>query len=61
MAQSVKRLTLDFSSGHDLTVCEIGPMLSSSYRCMQNLLGILSLHLSLLPSASANLALTLSL
>ena len=25
VAQSVKRLTFDFGSGHDLTVCEIGP------------------------------------
>ena len=25
MAQAVKRLTLDFSSGHDLTVCETEP------------------------------------
>ena len=25
MAQSVERLTLDFSSGHDLTVCEFKP------------------------------------
>ena len=25
MAQSVKCLTLDFSSGHDLTICEFEP------------------------------------
>ena len=25
VAQSVKRLTLDFSPGHDLTVCEFEP------------------------------------
>ena len=29
MAQLVKGLTLDFSSGHDLTVCEIEPRLGS--------------------------------
>ena len=50
MAQSVKCLTFDFSSGHDLTVCEIrphvGPMLGSALTA-QNLLGILSLSLSL--------------
>ena len=27
MAQSVKHLTLDFRSGHDLTVCEIEPLI----------------------------------
>ena len=45
-AQSVKRLTLDFGSGHDLTVCKTKPhvrlMLSA-----QRLLVILSLPLSL--------------
>ena len=25
LSQSVKRLPLDFGSGHDLTVCEFGP------------------------------------
>ena len=29
MAQSVKRLTLDFGSGHDLMVCEFEPRAGS--------------------------------
>ena len=29
MAQSVKRPTLDFGSGHDLTVCEFEPRIGA--------------------------------
>ena len=41
MAQSVKRMTLDFSSGHDLTVRGIELHLGSMLT-VQSLLGILS-------------------
>ena len=46
MAQSVKRLTLDFGSGHDLTVCELEPA-SGSEPTARGLLGIVSLSLPL--------------
>ena len=46
MAQSVKRLTLGFGSGHDLTVRGSGSA-SGSALAVQSLLGILSLLLSL--------------
>ena len=46
MTQSVKPLTLDFGSGHDLTVCEMEPALGSMLT-VRSLLGILSLPLSL--------------
>ena len=45
--QSVKCPTLDFGSGHDLTVCGIEPM-SGSVLTMQSLLGSLSPFLSAL-------------
>ena len=45
MAQSVEHLTLDFGSGHDLTVHEIEPITSGSALTAENLLGILSLPL----------------
>ena len=50
MAQLVKRLTLDFSSGHDLTVwfVSLSPM-SGSVLTMQSLLGNLSLPSLSLP------------
>ena len=54
VAQSVKRLTLDFGSGHYLTVHEFA---SGSVLTVQSLLGILSLPLS----ASLSLSLSLSL
>ena len=44
MAQLVKHPTLDFGSGHDLTVPFMGA------QSVQSLLGILSLSLSLCPS-----------
>ena len=51
MAQQVKRLTLDFISGHDLTVHGSSPT-SGSVLIVLNLLGILSLP----PSGSPLLA-----
>ena len=50
MAQSVRRPTLDFCSGHDLTVCEFEP-----------LLGILSLSLSVSPSPVHGVSLSLKI
>ena len=51
MAQPVKHHTLDFSSGHDLTVHEMEPCVSSA-RTAEIFLGFsLSLSLSLLLSA----------
>ena len=47
MTQSVKHLTLDFSLGHDLMVCEFEPRHPAP---VQNLLGIPPLFLSLSPS-----------
>ena len=60
MAQSVKYLTRDFGSGHDLTVPEIELELGSMLTAW-SLLGILSLSLSLplLHSFSLSLSLTL--
>ena len=48
MAQSVERLTLDVSSGHDLTVVSSSPALGSTLM-VQSLLGILYLPLPLPP------------
>ena len=48
MAQLVKRLTLDLSSGHDLMVHEFEPLLGSMLTAW-SLLGILFLLLSALP------------
>ena len=54
MAQLVKHPTLDFSSGHDLVVCELS--LASGFELIvRSLLGIL------LPSLSAPFPLALSL
>ena len=44
VVQSIKHLTLDFGSGHDLMVHEIEPHIRL---CADSLLGILSLSLSL--------------
>ena len=52
VAQSVKYLTLDFSSGHGLMVREFNPM------SVQSLLWILSLSLSLCPSSACALSLS---
>ena len=46
VAQSVKHPTLDFSSGHDLTVQELQPHIGLCADSAQSLLGVLSLHLS---------------
>ena len=46
MAQSVKHVTLDFSSGHGLVVLGIKPLVGLVLTA-QSLLGILSLLLSL--------------
>ena len=46
MAQSIEGLTLDFGSGHDLTVCGFEPHLGLHTE-VWSLLGILSLSLSL--------------
>ena len=53
MAQSVKRLTLDFGSGRDLTVQETKPRVGS-------VLAILSLPLSLCPSPAHALCLKIN-
>ena len=56
MAQSVKQPTLEFGSGHDLTVCEIEPHVKL-YADSADPPGILSLPLS----APSPLACSLSL
>ena len=60
MAQSVKRPTLDFSSGHDLRFVSSSPALDSMLK-VQSLLGILSLSLSLCPSPTQSHPLCLCL
>ena len=64
VAQSVKHLTLDFGSGHDLPVPEIEPP-SGSVLIAWSLLGILSVPLSVPPpclySHARSLSLSLSL
>ena len=64
MAQSVKRLALDFSPGHDLTVCGFKPRepVSGSVLIPRSLFGILSLplSLSLCPSLTHEHAFSLS-
>ena len=57
MAQSVEHLNLDFGSGPDLTLCEIEPHVGSVLT-EQNLLGILSLPLSLPLHSSPALSLS---
>ena len=47
MVQSVKRPTLDFGSGHDLTVCGIEPHTGLHADSARSLLLILSLRLSM--------------
>ena len=60
MAQSVKRLTLGFSSGHDLTVHEFEPHVGSTLT-VWNLLGSLSPSLLAPPLLICALSLSLSL
>ena len=55
VAQLVEHPTLDFGSGHDLKFMILSPM-SSSVLSAWNLLGILSLSLSLCPSPSLSLS-----
>ena len=58
-AQSVRQPTLDFDSGHDLTVCGIEPCLEL---CTDNTEPAWdSLSLSLCPSPAGSLPLSLSL
>ena len=56
---SVKRPTLDFSSGHELTVCEFEPA-SGSTLTVLSLHGILSLSLFFCPSSARARPLSLS-
>ena len=60
MVQSVKYLTLDLSSGHDLMVCEFEPLIQLCADGMEPL-GILSLLLSAPPPLVHMLSLSLSL
>lgn len=48
VAQSIKRLTLDFGIGHDLMIMVGSSPVSCSARTAQNLLGVVSLPLSAL-------------
>ena len=48
-AQSVKRLTLDFGSGHDLMVCKFEPHIRLYTDSMQSAWDSLSLSLSVSP------------
>ena len=59
MAQLVKHLTLDFGSGHDLTVPEIEPCMGLSTSGTEPAWDSLSLPLS--PSAPPQLMLALTL
>ena len=61
VAQLVKHLTLDFGSGHHLTVCGIEPYCRVLPWLVQSLLGILSLPLSLPIPHLLTCALSLSL
>ena len=61
MAQSVKDLTLDFCSGHDLTVCEIKPPVGVCADSVGPAWDSLSLSLSVSQSVSAPPSLMLSL
>ena len=59
VAQSVKRLTLDFGSGRDLRFVSSSPT-SGSTLIVRSLLGILSLSLPLCLSPARSLSLSLS-
>ena len=50
MAQSIKRLTVDFDSGHDLTVCEMEPRVGSHAESTEPALDFVCLSLPLLHS-----------
>ena len=59
VAQLAGYPTLDFSSGHDLMVCGFEPRVRGSSLVVQSLLRILSLPLSLCPSPTCVLSLSL--
>ena len=61
MAQSVRRLTLDLSSGHDLTVGGFEPHVGLHSDSVEPGWGSLSLPLSLLLPCSYSLCLSFSL
>ena len=62
MAQSVKHVTLDFRSGHDLMVCEFEPRVRLCAHSLEAAWDSLSLPLSLpSPQLSPSLFLSLSL
>ena len=61
MAQSVKRLTLDFSSGHDLVVHEFQPPIRLRVDSVKSAWDFLSLSLSLPLPCTLSLSLSLSL
>ena len=58
MAQSVKRLTLDFSSGHDLTVREFKPRIRLDADGVERAWNSLSLSLCLSPALLSSLSLS---
>ena len=61
MAQSVKHLTLSFSSGHDLAVfVNLSPTLGSAWT-VRSLLGILYFFLSLFPSPAHTVSVSLKI
>ena len=61
VAQSVKHQTLDFHSGHNLTVCEFKPCIGLHVGSAEHVWDSLSLSLSLSLSAPLLLVLCLSL
>ena len=61
VVQSVKRLTLDFGSGHDLMVCEIEPHVESHFGNAEPAWDSLSPSLSLYPSPTYALFLSLKI
>ena len=61
MAQLVKRLTLDFGSGHDPMVCEFEPHVRLGADCAEPAWDSLSLCFSLCPSPAYALSLSLKI
>ena len=59
VVQLVEHLTLDFGSGHDLTVCELEPHIGLQADSAESAWDSLSLSLSLLLSCSRVLSLSL--
>ena len=58
--QSVKYLTLDFSSGHDVMVREFKCHVGDSALTVRSLLGILSLSLYLSPAHTVSVSLKMN-